>query len=149
MSRNKGTSKAWALDFHDIDAMQKRFEKAGANFKPAVEKALKKSHGFVTRHLHEHINKNYMPAHGLYSKGDTEKSILDDETVYWVGDEAYVGVGFDISKSKTSIFLMYGTPRMQPIKQLYDDVWGKKTRRQIREIQEEAMWDTLDEIRGD
>lgn len=146
---NKGTSKAWELDFHEMEAMLKRFEKFGASTKIPIENALKKSHSFVTKNLHEHMKKEYLPAHGEYSHGDTEKSIVEDETVYWIGDKAYIGVGFDMSKSKTSIFLMYGTPRMKPNKKIYEDVWGRKTRRQIREIQEEAMWDALDEVRGD
>lgn len=145
---NKGTSKAWSLDFHEIEAMLKRFEKAGADIKSPIENALIKSHKFVTKNLHEHMADQYLPAHGRYSKGDTEKSIVEDETVYWVGDKAYIGVGFDIAKEKTSIYLMYGTPRMQPNRKIYEDVWGRKTRRQIREIQEEAMWDALDEVRG-
>lgn len=148
MGVNKGTSKAWSLDFHEMEAMLKRFEKIGANVKPPIENALIKSHDFVTENLHKHMKKEYLPAHGRYSHGDTEKSIVEDKTVYWIGDKAYIGVGFDISKNKTSIFLMYGTPRMQPNKKIYEDVWGRKTRRQIREIQEEAMWDALDEIRG-
>ena len=149
MARNKGTSKAMSLDFHDLEEMMKRYEKIGADIKPAAEKALKKSHDYVTRKLKEHTTKPYMPAGGKYSRGDTEKSIVEDDKVYWIGGtQAFIGVGYDVSKELTSVFLMYGTPKMDPMKEIYQDVWGRNTRRLIREIQEETMWDCLNELRG-
>ena len=149
MAKNKGTSKAMSLDFHDLEQMMKRYEKIGADIKPAAEKALKKSHDFVTRRLEQHTTKPFMPAGGQYSQGDTQKSIVREDTVYWVGGtQGFVGVGYDVSKTLTSIFLMYGTPKINPVKEIYQDVWGKTTRRMIREIQEEVMWDCLNELRG-
>ena len=149
MAKNKGTSKAMSLDFHDLEQMMKRYEKIGADIKPAAEKALKKSHAFVTRRLEEHTTDPFMPAKGKYSLGDTKKTIIKSDKVYWVGGtQGYVGVGFDVSKDITSIFLMYGTPKMDPNKEIYKDVFGKNTRRMIREIQEEVMWDCLNELKG-
>lgn len=136
------------LDFHDMEQMQKRFEKIGADIKPAAEKALKKSHEFVTKKLEEHTKKEFMPAGGIYSEGDTKESIVHDDKVYWIGTNAYIPVGYDITKSINSIFLMYGTPRMNPAKELYKDVYGKNTRRQIREIQEETMFEVLETLKG-
>lgn len=139
----KGTSKALTLDFHDIDRMKKRFEKMGLNIKPAVNEALIKSHDYVTENLHKHMQKPFLPAHGIYSHGDTEKTIVEDKTVYWIGTEAYIGVGFDISKSMTSIYLMYGTQKMAPNEEIYKDVWGRSTRKKIRELQENTMFNYL------
>ena len=119
----KGTSKLLGLDYHDMEQMQKRFEKIGADIKPAAEKALKKSHDFVTRRLEEHTTDSFMPSGGKYSKGETKESIVKEDKVYWIGSNAYIPVGYDITKSMNSIFLMYGTPRMDPNKEIYKDAY--------------------------
>ena len=44
--------------------------------------------------------------------------------------KAYIKVGFNISKGGlASIFLMYGTPRMQPDKKLYNSIYGSSTKK--------------------
>lgn len=143
MAKNKGTSKAWSLDFHDLEGMMKRFEKANVNIKPATEKALKRTHKFVTENLDKHTTKQYFPKGGKYSEGDTKKSIYRDDAVRWIGSQAYIGVGYDVSKDITSIFLMYGTPRMPKVDEIYKDVWGAKTRTKIRDIQLTTFDDEL------
>lgn len=149
MAKRKGVAKGIGLDFHDMEQMLKRYEKIGASIKPATEKALQKSHSYVTKQLHQHMQNPFLPAGGKYSTGDTEKSIVESDRVFWLGgSQAYIPVGFDLSKTHSSIFLMYGTPKMEPNKHIYEDVWGRKTRTHIREIQEETLWDELEKLKG-
>lgn len=147
-NKGKGTSKLLGLDFHDMEQMQKRFQKIGADIKPAAERALKKSHNFVTKRLEQHTTKPFMPAGGKFSEGETKKSIVHNDKVYWIGSNAYIPIGYDVSKTINSIFLMYGTPKMKPNKEMYKDIFGRDTRRMIREIQEETMFDVLEELKG-
>ncbi len=43
---------------------------------------------------------------------------------------------------------MYGTPRMKKDTKLYNDIYGKKTRDEIRALQEEIFRKKMDEIMG-
>ena len=60
---------------------------------------------------------------------------------------ASVKVCFDFSKSGlTSIFLMYGTPRMKPVSGLKNAIYGAKTQKELATIQEEALQKVIKEI---
>lgn len=88
-----------------------------------------------------------LPAGGKYSTGETKKSLDTDMAVNWDGDIANIKVGFDFSKSgPTSIFLMYGTPRMAPVKGLKAAIYGGKTKKEIAELQEAEMAKTIKRI---
>ena len=70
-------------------------------------------------------------------KGETKKSIDKEMKVDWEGGTGSIKVGFDFSKSGlVSIFLMYGTPSMKPVKGLKAAVYGTKTQKEIGELQE-------------
>jgi hypothetical protein len=77
--------------------------------------------------------------------GRTKKSIVIDAPVEWTGDQAAVGVGFNIvGGGLPSIFLMYGTklhgqPHIKPDRNLYNAVYGPQTRKEIMQIQEQAF----------
>lgn len=56
-----------------------------------------------------------LPAGGKYSTGGTMEKLNTDLTVNWDGNTASLKLGFDLTgDGLTSIFLMYGTPKMQP-----------------------------------
>ena len=81
-----------------------------------------------------------LPAGGRYSTGDTKKSIDRDMSVDWQGLTASIKLGFNFKESgMTSIFLMYGTPRMSPVKGLKNAIYGAKTKKEIAQIQSEAI----------
>lgn len=140
---NKGTSKAWSLDFHDLEGMMKRYKKMEVDIKPATEKALKRTHAYVTENLDKHTSKQFFPAGGKYSEGDTKNSIVREDNVRWIGSQAYIGVGYNVAQDITSIYLMYGTPRMPKVQAIYNDVWGRKTRTKVRDIQLTTFDDEL------
>lgn len=83
----------------------------------------------------------FLPAHGKYSKNPskTEASIETDTSVRWEGMTAWIPVGFDFNKPGAGGYLISGTPRMAPDREL---------RRMYRQkaymngIQKE-LWDAL------
>lgn len=108
--------------------------------KETTEKALMESKAYVTEKLHQDMKKHHRT-------GRTETSIDDDSGVEWKGTLASLKVGFKISEGGlASIFLMYGTPRMQPDRKLYNDVYGAATRRKIQEIQREVFDNALRQV---
>lgn len=106
--------------------------------KKATEKALIESKKHVNPLIEQSMAK--LPAGGRYSTGNTKQSIDDEMSVEWEGMAGTIKVGFDFSKSGvTSVFLMYGTPRMQPVSGLKNAIYGAKTKKEIAEIQERVI----------
>ena len=128
------------LQFKELDAYMAKLDELGNGdaMKRGVEAALKASKQHVNPLIEKSMAK--LPAGGIYSTGDTKKSIDKDMSVEWQGMTASVKVGFDFSKSGlTSIFLMYGTPRMKPVSGLKNAIYGSKTQKELATIQEEAL----------
>ena len=112
----------------------------GQAMKRGVEGALKSSKQYVNPQITKSMAKSNLPAGGKYSTGSTKKSIDNDMSVDWQGMTGSINVGFDFKKAGvTSIFLMYGTPRMQPVNGLKDAIYGAKTKREIKKLQEAAL----------
>ena len=110
-----------------------------------VEGALRASKQYVNPLIEKSMAK--LPAGGKYSTGNTKKSIDRDMSVDWSGMTATIKVGFDFSKSGvTSIFLMYGTPKMKPVTGLKNAVYGSKTQKELATIQEEALMKVIKRI---
>lgn len=113
--------------------------------KRGTESALKESKAYVNSQLNTAISK--LPAGGRYSTGRTKHSIDKDMTVDWDGLKASTKVGFNFKDSgMTSIFLMYGTPKMSPVNGLKDAIYGAKTKRQVAKIQSEAIQKVIKRI---
>lgn len=108
--------------------------------KKGTESALKASKAFVNSQINKCMAKGNLPAGGKYSTGDTKRSVDTDMNVVWEGLTASIKAGFDFKKSGLkSIFLMYGTPKMQPVAGLKDAIYGAKTQKQIAKLQAEAV----------
>ena len=106
--------------------------------KRGVESALKASKEYVNPQIEACMSK--LPAGGRYSTGDTKRSIDKDMSVEWNGTTSSIKVGFDFAKSGlTSIFLMYGTPRHNPVVGLKNAIYGSRTQKEIAELQGEAL----------
>jgi len=133
MAKNK-----LAMSFDGYDIMLKKLKAVNGNAKEATETALKKSHTHVTQKLQSAIAPHK-------KTGDTGKSLDQNPTVEWTGDSSTENVGFHISDGGLpSIFLMYGTtvfgqPHIKPDKKLYDAIYGAKTKKEVQQIQREAM----------
>ena len=131
-----------SLQAKGFEEYMAKLDELGGNdaMKRGVDSALKASKAYVNPLIESAMAKSNLPAGGKYSKGDTKQSIDKDMTVEWGGFEGEIKVGFDLQGSGlTSIFLMYGTPRMSPVAGLEDAVYGGKTQRQIAKIQGEAL----------
>jgi len=128
------------LQVKELDYYMAKLDELGTGkaMKRGVEGALKASKQHVNPLIEKSMAK--LPAGGRYSTGNTKESIDRDMSVEWSGLTASIKVGFDFSKSGvTSIFLMYGTPRMQPVSGLKNAVYGSKTQKELATIQEEAL----------
>ena len=113
--------------------------------KKGVEEALIESKKHVNPLIEKSMAK--LPAGGKYSSGNTKQSIDKDNKVEWEGMTGTIKVGFDFSKSGvTSIFLMYGTPRMKPVSGLKGAIYGAKTQKEIAEIQEKVLSDVIKRV---
>ena len=128
------------------DYMAKLDELGGADaMKRGVNEALRDSKKYVNPLITQAMAK--LPAGGRYSTGNTKESIDESMTVDWEGMTASIKVGFDFKKSgMTSIFLMYGTPKMSPVNGLKAAIYGAKTKKQIAVIQAEALDRVIKEI---
>lgn len=128
MARNK-----LRLEFKGFEKYAARLDELGGDLKAVTEKALKESHTLVTPKI-----KAAMTKHN--KSGDTSRAILDKSPVVWDGAVASIDVGFDIQNGgMPSIFLMYGTPRVKPDRDLYNAIYGNKTKKDIKELQQEIF----------
>ena len=139
------------LNFKDWEQYIERLDKVGGTpaMKRGVENALKASKQYVNPLIEQAVSVGNLPAGGKYSTGDTKASIDNDMAVEWNGMTASVKVGFDFKESGlTSIFLMYGTPRMSPANGLKAAIYGAKTQKEIGKIQAEAINKVIERIIG-
>ena len=133
------------------DLMADLDELAGSTgVKRAVESAQKASKQYVNQQLNSAMSKGNLPAGGKYSNDErTRKSIDSELSVEWQGDTAEMAVGFNLKESGlTSIFLMYGTPSMDPVKGLKAAIYGAKTQKEVARLQEEAVYKVMQRIMG-
>lgn len=117
--------------------------------KKAVTNALVASKEYVNPFIEQSVSSSNLPAHGEYSFGGTKRSIDKSKDVEWSAMTGTIKVGFDFSKSGLkSIFLMYGTPKMNPAKGLKNAIYGTQTKKKIAEIQSEEVNKVINEIMG-
>lgn len=128
-----------SIDFPGYELLKKQLDELGGNATMrAIESALKASQQVVAEKVSAAMAPHTMT-------GRTKKSIVIDAPVEWTGDQAAVGVGFNIvGGGLPSIFLMYGTklhgqPHIKPDRNLYNAVYGPQTRKEIMQIQEQAF----------
>lgn len=146
MARNK-----IGLQFDGWEDVLSNLDKigGGAAVKKATEKALEAAKDCVTQKIEQSIQKSNLPAQGKYSKGTTQESINRDSKTEWEGMTAGTDVGFNFDKSgMKSIYLMYGTPNIDPVKGLKNAIYGSKTRKEVAEKQEEIISKEIKKIMG-
>ena len=114
----------------------------------ATEKALKQSAEIIESNVSAAI----IPHNQTH---ETEQSIIQNHKVEWTDTTAEVKVGFDIKNGGLpSIFLMYGTqlhgqPCIAPDEKLYDAVYGKQTKKQIKKLQKQVFDKAIEEAMGE
>lgn len=127
------------LTFKGFEELALKLDGLQGDLKKVTEDSLKASHKVVTERLKKAIRKNNLPQKGKYSTGLTEKNLRTEADVEWEGTVARVKVGFDLSKSLTSIFLMYGTPRHDPVAGMKAAIYGKASIKEREELQKEIF----------
>lgn len=126
-------AKKMRLEFTGFEEYAERLDKLGGDLKKTTEKALIETHKLLTPKVEEAFRK-----HDVKYSHDTLASLKKDARVEWDGSVAAIGVGFKISEGGfPSIFIMYGTPRMQPDKKVYNSIYGNK--KKVRELQEKIF----------
>ena len=130
------------MSFKGFEEMAAKFDAMGGDLREVITECLEKSHGLVTPKLHADMARHRRT-------GRTEGSILDDAQVEWSGTTSSINIGFSVRKGGLpSIFLMYGTPRMEKDTKLYNDVYGTRIQKEIKALQEEIFRKKMDEIMG-
>ncbi|MDE5737144.1 MAG: hypothetical protein K2H93_02130 [Oscillospiraceae bacterium] len=121
------------IEFDAYDVLQRKLKEIGGNAKQTAENALKASHNHVTKKLETAIKPHK-------KTGETESSLRKTPIIEWTGDMvAEAKVGFHISDGGLpSIFLMYGTPSIEPDNNLKEAIYGTKTKNEIKKIQREV-----------
>lgn len=130
------------IEFEGFDEVIARLSKLEGDVKGTTEQALQKT----KQHIHENL-KVAMQKHNR--TGATIKSLDESSRINWQGSIGSIDVGFDLSNGGLpSIFLMYGTPRMNKDQNLYNAIYGKKIKDEIMKIQEEIFFDAIRKAGG-
>lgn len=125
----------FGIQFDGFDEMLKKLRSIDGDLKKVSEEALKESHAYVTPKIEKAVRNSNLPAKGKYSKGKTAESIVRDNDVKWESQKGSIKIGFNLKENLTSIFLMYGTPRMKPVSGLKNSIYGSKVQKEISELQ--------------
>ena len=125
------------LDFEGIDVLSKRLESMNISVQETAEEALKETHAHVTKKIENAIANS---PYDFNRTGKTKSTLQTEPKIEWAGSTASVNVGFDIANGGLpSLFLMHGTPSIDPDQALYDAVFGKKTEKEVADIQQNVF----------
>ena len=127
------------LDTQGFERLLTELEGLGGDVNRAVESAMKPAAEKIKKDTKEALSASNLPARGKYSSGDTLKTVIEDTSIQWEGQTAWVAVGFDFSKPGAGGFLITGTPRMKPDPEL-NTIYKKK--KYMADIQKD-MSDTV------
>lgn len=136
------SSRRFSIDTEGFSNVIKRLNDLEANVPKVVEKALIDIHASVTPNIHAAMKKHKRT-------GKTERSIVDNPRVEWAGSVASIDIGFDISNGGLpSIFLMYGTPRMNKDQTLFNSIYGSAVSKEAFEIEQDTFYAEIRRLGG-
>lgn len=138
------------VDFKGVDKLLEQLKQFDGAAEKAVTEALIATQDLIADRASAAIaphNKTHVTADQIIRDGD----------VVWTQDTASISVGFKISDESgnlpglPSIFIMYGTeqggqPKMDADEALYNAVYGKQVRAEVRELQQIAFNEVLKEV---
>lgn len=133
------------LELSGFNELVTKLEGLNGNVHKVVTSALQQAAETIEEDTRDAVKKSNLPAKGIYSTGDTEKAIATP-SVTWSGTVAEVGVGFDYSKNGAGGFLITGTPRMQPDRELQKMYKQKKYMKAIQADMEEVVQDEISRV---
>lgn len=145
------------LQLKGFDELVSKLEGLEGDVNSAVTEAMEKAAHQVEEDTRDAIKNANLPAGGIYSQGDTEKSIVKNARVEWSGNQAEIGVGFDKDRPGAGGFLITGTyrsslvngtARMAPVIQLQRIYGGwaranNKYRKQLEKTMSDVITDYI------
>lgn len=127
------------MDFKGMSSVMETIDKMGLSVHDAAEKALKESADLVTNQV-----KQELPRYKV-NTGEMKDSLYENQKVIWIGETASISAGFNQKDTMHATYMMItGTPYMFPDKKLYDAIYGAKTKKAIKEIQERALMEVIE-----
>lgn len=130
------------IEFEGFSEVLAKLKSLDGDVRKTTEDALRKTHAIVTQKAEAAIAPHRRT-------GQTQGSLRKDAAIEWQGDVGSVKVGFNIYEGGLpSIFLMYGTPRMQKDQKLYNAFYGSATLKEITEAQQEIFFDEIRRLEG-
>lgn len=130
------------IEFEGFNEVLAKLKSLDGDIRKTTEDALRKTHAIVTQKAEAVIAPHRRT-------GQTQGSLRKDAVIEWQGDVGSVKVGFNIYEGGLpSIFLMYGTPRMQKDQRLYNAFYGQATLKEITEAQQEIFYDEIRRLEG-
>ena len=133
------SGKKFGLQFHGWEEMMANLDELSHfGVLEGTKKALIETHKVVTPKLEAEISKHRR-------SGRTSDSLVREPRLSVEGTVVSVDIGFDLDNGGlASIWLMHGTPRQPPDKQLYQALYGRKTAGEIAHVQYHVIQDTIE-----
>lgn len=116
-----------------------KLDALGADLQSIFSEALEEAGEKVQADTHNAVQASNLPAHGKYSQGDTESTIVDNPKATASGTMIEVPVGFDKTKKGAGGWLITGTPRMKPATELNKIYKGRKYANEIKKAISEKL----------
>ena len=136
------------LDVHGFDEYAEKLDRLDADLKKIFTDALEEVGETITEDTENAVTDENLPAGGKYSSGETKESILKNPKVEWNGTIGQINVGFDFGKSGAGGYLITGTPRMRPVKELNEIYKSKRYMNNIRKDMTEIFQDEIERRMG-
>jgi hypothetical protein len=136
------------LDYSAIGIYIEQLQRLEASVEGIVGEAMEKAAEKVQADTEKAVESSKLPAKGIYSKGDTEKSIIKDPKASVSGRYVEVPLGFDKTKPGAGGYLITGTPKMQPDKALERIYGSKKYEKDMNNAIKEELDKAVKEIMG-
>lgn len=133
------------LELSGFNELITKLEGVNGRVKDTVTDALDQMAETVEYDTKAALKKSYLPAQGKYSTGDTERAVVEGAHTQWSGTVAEIGVGFDYAKKGAGGFLITGTPRMKPDRELNRMYKQRKYAKELQEGMIDIVNDAIDD----
>lgn len=133
------------INFDVFEDLAAQIDDLGLSLPDVIAEALENVGEDIGVRTKEAVAKANLPAKGIYSQGETAKTIVLNPQAEKNGIYVEIGVGFDKNQPGAGGFLITGTPKMEPVYKLEDLYARKKYQRECQNI----IYDTLKDAISD
>lgn len=133
-----------------MERMIRELEHMGAEVQPIVEKVMTQTAQRIQVDTVKAIADANLPAGGKYrhEPSATKASVVQDLQVRWEGLSAWIPIGFDFSVPGAGGYLITGTPKMAPDRELNKMFKQKAYMTKIQQDMENVLLDLLVQMGG-